>query len=136
MRNKDGTFGKGNSGKPKGAKNRPTKMSMFTKEFIGSIKLGTYYVYYHINPNNKEVFYIGKGRANRAWSFGDNSRNDNWHKYVELNEIDDVEVRLVAVNMSEIEALAIEKTLIQVRQPCCNLVHNSYMPDLFYSDSE
>ena len=42
--------------------------------------LPRFYVYHHINPSNKEVFYVGKGTGRRA--FEDGSRNFEWTSYV------------------------------------------------------
>lgn len=39
-----------------------------------------YYVYKHINKSTNEVFYVGKGKGNRAWS--SDSRNKFWHNIV------------------------------------------------------
>ena len=93
------------------------KQSMIIQEFISTIKSGTSYVYYHVNNETHEVFYIGKGKGNRAWNTG---RNDYYEKYLE--EINNnYTVRLVALNLSDEEALAIEEALIRIKNPICNI---------------
>jgi hypothetical protein len=41
-----------------------------------------HYVYTHLNPNTKEVFYVGIGKGNRAWNKGA-GRNKFWVNYSE-----------------------------------------------------
>jgi hypothetical protein len=107
--------------KGKRGKAVPKRSTLFEREFIGSFKLGRYYVYYHIDNVTKEVFYIGKGCALRCYDKSERSRNELWWAYV--NEIGfDYEVRIIAVNISEEEALTIEKTLLNSRKPKCNIM--------------
>ena len=42
--------------------------------------MNKFYVYFHINPVKNEIFYVGKGKGNRARS---KDRNDDWKKVVE-----------------------------------------------------
>jgi hypothetical protein len=117
-------FNKGESGnkdgRPKGSLNKQ-KYNIYTSlinDIFNMFKSGKYYVYYHIDVNTKEIVYIGKGKNNRAWDFNLNARNQEWNEYIKNNKID---VKLIVVDISEEEALAIEKTLIQVKNPLLNI---------------
>jgi hypothetical protein len=66
-----------------------------------------YYVYKHINKNTNEVFYIGKGSFDRAYSI--NSRNLYWKEYTKENEYI---VEIVNDNLTEEESFKIELDLI------------------------
>jgi len=106
------------SGRKKGGTN---KVSYVVKDvyeaLIGSFKSGKYYVYQHLYKNT--IFYVGKGCNQRAWDSG--SRNEMWLDFV--NSIaKEYEVRIIAANLSEKEALAIEKALIEVHNPICNIL--------------
>ena len=117
-------FNKGESGnkdgRPKGSLNKQ-KYNIYTSlinDIFNMFKSGKYYVYYHIDVNTKEIVYIGKGKNNRAWDFNLNARNQEWNEYIKNNKID---VKLIVVDISEEEALAIERTLIQVKNPLLNI---------------
>ena len=123
LRNKNGQLIKGHKGlKPKGAKARDKTLAFMQiyNNLIGTFKSGRYYVYYHVNPENNEVFYIGKGSNNRAWDKKKNIRNDYWDEYIENMEYD---VRIIVSDLSQNEALAVECALIKVKQPICNIDH-------------
>ena len=117
-------FIKGQSGNLKGRKkgvlNKPNniKITNLYEDLVGSFKSGNSYVYYHIDANTDEVVYIGKGKNNRAWDFGDNQRNNKWSDYLLTNKI---KVRIIAANISDEEALAIESSLIKIINPLLNL---------------
>lgn len=66
-------------------------------------------VYCHKRPSDGEIFYVGKGCANRATR--SDSRNNYWHNIVEKHGGFDVEI--VAENLTEAEALRFEVTLIK-----------------------
>ena len=66
-----------------------------------------FYVYKHINPKDNEIFYIGMGKDNRAWTI--HSRNKWWNNYVNKNGF---EVEIICDNMSRQNALELEITLI------------------------
>ena len=113
-------FKKGQSksgGRQKGAKNkRPYRDQCLInsiEDFIGTFKSGKYYVYKHIE-DGKEV-YIGKGNGNRAWNKGDRIGE---HKQKMQNE--SIKVKIIASDLSEEEALAIERELIKIRKPKYN----------------
>ncbi len=88
-------------------------------DLIGSFKTGKYYVYYHINKETKEVFYIGKGSNYRAW---DKERGDLWQDYV--SNVGEYNIKIICANMSELEAFAIESVLIKHHNPSCNIKSN------------
>lgn len=69
-----------------------------------------YYVYLHINPLTKEVFYVGKGKGKRA--FASSRRNSSWRQYVG-NLQDHFEVSIVHFCKTEAEALEKERLEIQ-----------------------
>ena len=68
-----------------------------------------FYVYCHIDPRTKEIFYIGKGCGRRSHSCY--SRNRAWRVLVkELKELGlNFEIRFLHINKSESEALILEE---------------------------
>jgi len=114
-------FQKGNSGKPKGAKNRVDKITAsyavdIVNDLIGTFKSGKFYVYQHILEGT--VVYIGKGSGGRAWD-----KNRVQQDHYEQLEQDNIEVKIICSDLSEEEALAIERCLIKLRNPIFNTVH-------------
>lgn len=78
-----------------------------------------YYVYMLIDPRNDTVFYVGKGKGNRAWQHSAEYRNNrvnNALKHRVIGEIHNLgmehTVRVVASDLVEGEALDIERYLI------------------------
>jgi hypothetical protein len=69
---------------------------------------GEHYVYLHRSPND-DVFYVGKGRNNRAFS---KDRDPLWHHYVNTRCGGVHEVEIVKRFSSEEEALELEADLI------------------------
>lgn len=67
-----------------------------------------YYVYTHLNPQTKEIFYVGIGKGNRAWNKGA-GRNKFWENYVNKYGF---EVEIVAENLTRNQAGKIEIELI------------------------
>lgn len=65
-----------------------------------------YYVYIHRNPTTKEIFYVGKGRAGRAYSIG--GRSKQWMGYVKEHG---KEVELLYNDLTEKEAFNLEHIL-------------------------
>jgi hypothetical protein len=43
--------------------------------------INTYYIYFHLNPITKEIFYIGLGLNKRAWD-KNRGRNKHWINYI------------------------------------------------------
>ena len=67
-----------------------------------------HYVYIHLNPQTKEVFYVGIGKGNRAWNRWA-GRNNFWENYVNKYGF---EVELIAENLTRKQAEKIEMQLI------------------------
>jgi len=67
-----------------------------------------YYVYCHRNPLTNEIFYIGKGKNQRAYN--SQSRGKHWKNYVKKNGIPIVEI--LYKNLNEEQSLIIEKEMI------------------------
>jgi uncharacterized protein len=76
--------------------------------------LNDYYVYVYIDPRNHEEFYYGKGKGTRKNSHLNDSSDSK--KTKRINEIksegSNPIIRVIASNLSESEALLIEKTLL------------------------
>ena len=82
-----------------------------------------YYVYEHWRPDKNVCFYVGKGSRARAW---DMTQRNPWHKAIvsKLTALGYcVDVRMVAVNLCEVDAHAREIALIATYPPktLCNL---------------
>lgn len=70
-----------------------------------------YYVYIHRRLSDNKVFYVGKGRNNRAYS--PHGRNTRWTNTVNKHGL---VVEIVYDNLYEIEAFALEKeTVLEMR---------------------
>jgi len=67
-----------------------------------------YYVYTHLNPQTKEIFYVGIGKGNRAWNKGA-GRNKFWENYINKYGF---EVEIIAENITRNQAGKIEIELI------------------------
>lgn len=67
-----------------------------------------HYVYTHLNPKTKDVFYVGIGKGNRAWNKGA-GRNKFWDNYVNKHGF---EVEIVAEGLTRKQAGKIEIDLI------------------------
>ena len=67
-----------------------------------------YYVYTHLNPQSKEIFYVGIGKGNRAWNQWA-GRNKFWENYVNKYGF---EVEIVSENLTRNQAGKIEIELI------------------------
>lgn len=67
-----------------------------------------YYVYVH-RDSDGNIFYVGKGTGDRAWSL---SRHSVWHKYVQERLQGNYEVEIVISDLTEDEALERESQLI------------------------
>jgi hypothetical protein len=67
-----------------------------------------HYVYTHLNPTSKDVFYVGIGKGNRAWNKGA-GRNKFWGNYVNKHGF---EVEIIAEGLTRKQAGKIEIELI------------------------
>lgn len=67
-----------------------------------------FYIYFHINPIKQEVFYVGKGHGNRAYSKG--MRNSLWHNTINKYGY---EIKIEHDNLTEEESFKLEKFYIQ-----------------------
>ena len=115
---KKGTSGNPN-GRPRGAKNRRPYDNQYLVDYIedliGTFKSGKYYVYKHIEYG-KEV-YIGKGKGDRAWK-----KSDKVDEHKQRMESGLINVKIIASDLSEEEAFAIERELIKIRNPKYNCI--------------
>ncbi len=68
-----------------------------------------YYVYKHMIKETEEVFYVGRGKNNRAWD--KNGRNDYWKKIVNKYEyiVEIIKENLEIQESKDLEVLAIEE---------------------------
>jgi hypothetical protein len=88
---------------------------------------GEHYVYLHRAPND-DVFYVGKGRNNRAYS---KDRDPLWHHYVNTRCGGVHEVEIVKRFSSEEEALELEADLIALLgEHTVNAINTSRRIDL------
>ncbi len=78
-----------------------------------------FYVYAHYTLDTNELFYIGKGRNNRAFQRGKGSkgRNNYWHKIVNKHGY---RVEMLISNLKESDAFIQEILAIKEFSPRCN----------------
>jgi len=62
--------------------------------------LNNYYIYFHINPLKNEVFYVGKGKGNRAYDF---KRRGQFYKDY-ISKYRNIVVDIIEENLTEQEA--------------------------------
>lgn len=74
-----------------------------------------YYVYAHIKKDG-DIFYIGKGKGKRAWV--KSGRSKYWNNIINKYQYD---VIILKDNLSESEALMLEKQYISQVKTLCNL---------------
>lgn len=81
--------------------------------------IAAFYTYVHIRPDDGLVFYVGKGRGNRAFSH--DGRNPHWHRTQKKHGI---LVQIVAHWFDEADAFDHERQLIaefrSTGHPLCN----------------
>lgn len=77
---------------------------------------GKHYIYFHRNPETKEIFYIGLGKYNRCNQL--RPRNRYWKHYFNKHGM---EVEIVLAGLSLCEASLKERQLIEQHQPRCNI---------------
>jgi len=73
-----------------------------------------FYVYVYIDPRNYEEFYYGKGKGSRKWAHLNDDASTAKAKRIKSIQEDGFQpiVRIIAANLSENEALLVEKTLL------------------------
>jgi len=73
-----------------------------------------FYVYVYIDPRNLREFYYGKGRGDRRFAHLSDASDSDKAKTIQAIYVEGLEpiIRVVAVGLSEEEALLVEKTLI------------------------
>jgi len=88
-------------------------------EMSKSIVPKDFYVYVHRRATDGQVFYVGKGRGQRAWS---NARNEYWHRIVKKHGL---LVEIIVSGLQEWYAFELELELITKhgRETLCNLTN-------------
>lgn len=71
--------------------------------------MNNYYLYYHLNPQTKEVFYVGIGVNGRAWDFV-SGRSAHYKNY--LKKYGNPIVDIVLQNLTKFDACNLEKEYI------------------------
>ncbi len=87
-----------------------------------------FYVYHHIDPETKEILYVGIGQYDRAWCVRGNNRNKQHEAYLKelflkgftLNDI----VYVYANMLSKKEAMEIEAKQVDKYRPQFNKLLN------------
>jgi hypothetical protein len=70
--------------------------------------MNKYYVYFHKNPTNGEVFYVGKGCGSRAYV----NANRGKHYFNYVRKYGNPIVEIVKDNLTSLESIELEKKLI------------------------
>lgn len=79
-------------------------------------KVKEFYVYAHIIEETEEIFYIGKGKDNRAWRIS--GRNQYWNNITNKYKF---KVDILYTSTSEFDAYKKEIELIEIYKPKANL---------------
>ena len=91
-----------------------------TSELINPIFIDTskYYVYALYNSEDNKIFYIGKGIKKRYLQHFKNNKNDNnYHKINTIKKLGiNVQVGIIAYDLTEDDAFAIEKKYIRLHR--------------------
>jgi len=88
--------------------------------------MSKFYVYIHRRRDNNEIFYVGKGSANRA--FSKLNRNNYWQNIVEKYGFI---AEILFDNLEEDKAYLKEQELIKSYNPCANLTKGGEGGDTF-----
>ena len=105
------------------------------------------YVYALVDPNNNEIFYIGKGKGNRVFKHAEDAIDSEHQSSDKIERIrtihknkQDVLIYIVRHNLTEEEAFILESSLIDLMEligkPLTNLQggHNSSLYGLMSAD--
>ncbi len=108
-----------------------------------------YYVYVYIDPRNFEEFYYGKGKGNRKAAHLSDTNDTEKVRIINAIENEGLKpiIKVIAKNLTEKEALLVEKTLIwKLGKNLTNISsgqfadkfrpHNTFHEDLFGFDYE
>ena len=82
--------------------------------------MNDYYIYVHLRRDTKEPFYIGKGRARRAYSTGASNRSGYWNNIYRKYGRD---VFFLYKNLTNDEANKLEIETIRTYKKAFNLVN-------------
>lgn len=77
-----------------------------------------YYVYFHHSKTTNQIFYIGKGKRNRAYSLS--GRNARWYEYVKQNGF---EPKIMFDNLTAQEAFNLEIKMINKHKSSGHLLN-------------
>lgn len=88
--------------------------------------MNNYYVYAHYTLDTNKLFYIGKGKKDRASS--KNKRNQYWFKIVNKHGY---RIEFLNRNLTEIDAYNLEIKYIEQFQPRCNFTKGGTGGDTF-----
>jgi y4mF family transcriptional regulator len=91
--------------------------------------LKKFYVYQHIDPQTKKVFYVGKGTGRRA---NDTNRNNMWKMYVKQLEARGLTfcVNVIHICDDEADALKKESDAIRYEISSGNILTNSQVSNI------
>jgi hypothetical protein len=91
--------------------------------------MNKYYVYIHKRKDTGVVFYLGKGCRNRAYA-KHNFKSKDWQ---EIDSISGHNVEFIATNLTEKQALRLEKFLLEHPDKDWNLVNKHIFSKVNYS---
>ncbi len=92
-----------------------------------------YYVYVYIDPRNYEEFYYGKGKGNRKEAHLKSEIDDEKTRIIKDIQKEGLEpiIKVIARNLSEKEALLVEKTLIWKLGKTLSNISSGHFADKF-----
>ena len=95
--------------------------------------MDTYYVYVYIDPRNLEEFYYGKGKGSRKEAhLGDQSDSQKSKRIAEIKKENLTPIiRVIAKDLTEQEALLVEKTLLWKLGKRTTNIASGYFADKF-----
>ena len=97
---------------------RSIKTAIFTKRGEPGVMpkgaMNNYYVYVYIDPRNSEEFYYGKGKGSRKDAHLNENSDSEKSKRIKAIKKEGLEpiIRVISRNLSEHDALLVEKTLL------------------------